>query len=611
MEEIIMRKGYKKVSGIKNVKYKGFHPIDKKKFISKMNGKIDKFNEYWIKNALPQIQIEIGKIFDKNNVENLKKILENNKVKVSSERIKKTIEKGRVSTDPFDPLVILNEISDDYRDRLKYFIVEITEDTPEKTLKDKNKLVDEFFGPKGDAYPSDDEFKSSFEKAIAPELIKQFERAAKKEEEEKLLLEDDDKVSMITFIKKFVAHTKNYNDKDYPLANDLKENIIKAFNSLKKLIKKDGEGKFDDGIQIVILREAMQLLANSKDEIKNEVRKDQTRTKSFNAKKQYGVIRGELLTIVKNATTCHSENIKKCLKAMATNPQNAEAVAAPVANQVPAAPQLAQQGAAPAGKKTPPPPPPRKQKAAPLAAQQPKQEANQPIAPPPPAKNSSGPQVPPPPNPEILKPPVPQEKKAAAPQPAQPKAAPAAKKAPPLPKRRNAQQQAKKEAKEQLEDKLNEIGKKIAAGEASENEMIKYSNSKPRAELNNYISTIAGEIMAGQANISKRRLYRINKTRPACEAILKDMKKKIEREIQENAKKGKSPSEWLEKYKEYFETFKEELKSDVSVEGILKERLDEVDGNELLKETLADRRKYVADDDSEDETEDDDDPFDD
>lgn len=397
-----MSKGYKDVSEIENVKYKGFHPIDKKKFISKMNGKINEFNEYWIKNALPQIQSGIEKIFDKSNVENLKKILENNRVKVSSEKIEKAIEKGSVSTKSFDTLVILNEISNNYRDGLKYFITEITKKTPKQTLKDKNKLVDEFFGPKGDAYPSDDEFKSSFEKAIAPELIKQFEHAAKKEEKEK--------DSMITFIKKFVANTENYNNNDYPLANDLKENIIKAFNSLKKLIKKDGEGKFDDGIQIVILREAMQLLANSKDEIKNEVRKDQTRTKSFNAKKQYGVIRGELLTIVKNATTCRSENIKKCLKAMATNPQNAEAVAAPAANQTPAAPQLAQQEAAPVVKKTPPPPPPRKQKAAPLAAQQPKQEANQPIAPPPPAKNSGGQQVPPPP-PQNLKPPAPQQNK--------------------------------------------------------------------------------------------------------------------------------------------------------------------------------------------------------
>lgn len=122
---------YKRIKKVDNIKYSGFHPIEKKDFIKRINIKIDNFNKYWTQLVPKFITEEIDMYEDDSKLKNLAR---KNKLNISEDGFRETIFNGEIDILQTDVDEVFMELSEISKKKFKPLIKRITETEPNKKL---------------------------------------------------------------------------------------------------------------------------------------------------------------------------------------------------------------------------------------------------------------------------------------------------------------------------------------------------------------------------------------------------------------------------------------------------------------------------------------------
>lgn len=331
-----MSAGYKNISQINNVKYKGLHPLEKKKFIKNTNSEINEFNKYWSKNINKEISYAIKDLFafDENGGETLQELLKDNGVEVSLEEIKSACEKNKINKPEKEK--VLKDVSDGYRTKVKNFIKDVTQATPEATIQEKNEEVDGFF-EKILSDETDEKIKAKIEKVIGQLLANEFKPIVKEEKnkEPEELKNDKNAEKLITRLSASISRSKDVDNK-------VKRKSISSLQALKKSMVNDDPSTVKKE-SIKILKAIIRILVEYDPKLKQRILKEQKKLRNVkDVEKNLELVQKEVVDLANNPRTSKPSSITSSVE---TINENVKSIIAP-----PAAPKLEDMPPLPAGK---------------------------------------------------------------------------------------------------------------------------------------------------------------------------------------------------------------------------------------------------------------------
>lgn len=139
---------YQNISKIKDIKYSGVHPFEKKELIKRVNTAIENFNTYWGKYVPDLITNKIGYMFedfnkDDNKLEKAKsKLIDFAKergLSVDDDDLKNALKKGKINITHKDIEEFFRGLSTFYRGKFKKFIDDIVKDKKTKLYESIDK----------------------------------------------------------------------------------------------------------------------------------------------------------------------------------------------------------------------------------------------------------------------------------------------------------------------------------------------------------------------------------------------------------------------------------------------------------------------------------------
>ena len=130
---------YRKIDKVKDIKYSGVHPFEKKKLIKRMNIKIDNFNTYWAEKIPPIINGAINLYAGENRVSNIMKFMgKNNYPEMTEKDLKNALETNNVVFTQDEARKIFNDLSEPSKNEFQSFINKITKGSPNEKLYEKS-----------------------------------------------------------------------------------------------------------------------------------------------------------------------------------------------------------------------------------------------------------------------------------------------------------------------------------------------------------------------------------------------------------------------------------------------------------------------------------------
>lgn len=318
--------GYRNISPITDVKYKGIHPREKKKFINTMNENIKEFNSFWNTTISEEINSMIEELFeiDANDGENLQKLLKANGVKISTEEIKKAIEENEISKP--NPAKVLKEVSEESRVKLKNFLDDTTKANSQETLEDKTNNAEDFFDEISEKY-TNDKVMESCEKIVGRSLAKQFRPILERGKKEKSEKTETEK-KLIELINKLLLKI-GQNDN---MSNVARRRSMSSLNALKKSFVNDDQSAIKRK-DISVLKLIIRILVQSDPKLRSRILKEQQRNKSnTDLKENIDLLQKQALAITQSPTASKPTNLGTAVNNMApilSNPSPAPKAAVP------------------------------------------------------------------------------------------------------------------------------------------------------------------------------------------------------------------------------------------------------------------------------------------
>ena len=261
---------YKSIPKVKDIKYKGTHPLEKKKFIKELNEKIKEFNEYWEKTS-SDIQGKISDLFDPEiDTESIKKLLKKSGVNMSEEDIKNAIEDRHIVFDIPNYRKIVGKISEEYCDDLKSILEKVTKSQPKETLEEKKEYADDFFEEFFEK-ETREQINLSAEKLISRSLAKELKPFIKRAKSEK-------KEKVIALIDKLLRDI----EKNDNMSNNAK---TKSISSLKAARKSFSVGSMDTitNKDIPVLRTTISAISQSDPALRRRMLQEQRKAATGNS----------------------------------------------------------------------------------------------------------------------------------------------------------------------------------------------------------------------------------------------------------------------------------------------------------------------------------------
>lgn len=270
-----MSRGYRNISTISDVKYKGIHPMEKKKFIKNMNENIKEFNEFWKEKSV-EIKSEIEDLFDidANGTEAIQDLLKENGIKLSESAIEEAFANNEIQTSALDEAKILKKVSNKYSEDIQDLIEEITKSNPKETLEEKAEKADNFF----EEFSKDgtnDKIDDEIQRLIGHSLAKEFKPIAKRENVQKSK-NSETKKKLVRLINKLLADIDRNDDMSY-------EAKRKSTSSLKRFRKSfiNDESSIVKRQDINFLKQTTSALAGADPKLGIEISKQQKKTKNI------------------------------------------------------------------------------------------------------------------------------------------------------------------------------------------------------------------------------------------------------------------------------------------------------------------------------------------
>lgn len=129
---------YRKIDKVKDIKYSGVHPFEKKKLIKRMNIEIDNFNKYWAEDIPLMINGNINLYTGENRVSNIMKFMKkNNYPEMTEKDLKNALEANNVVFTQDEARKIFNDLSEPSKNEFQSFINKITKGSPNEKLYEK------------------------------------------------------------------------------------------------------------------------------------------------------------------------------------------------------------------------------------------------------------------------------------------------------------------------------------------------------------------------------------------------------------------------------------------------------------------------------------------